>query len=136
MTAMPARRNAAVTKPKPSAGELAILQVLWRLGPCSVRQVHEELGRGTGYTTVMKLMQIMAAKGLVERDEENRAHLYEAVVRQEDVERGIIRRVLDSAFAGSSAQLAMCALSTQRPDQAELAELRKLINTLEQGGQS
>ena len=120
--------------PRPSEGELAILQVLWRLGPCTVRQVHEELNAGTGYTTVMKLMQIMAGKGLVQRDEAERAHRYKAVATQERVEKGLVQRLLDKAFAGSAAQLAMRALSTSKPSKTELAELRELIDTLEKGG--
>ncbi|MBL9129785.1 MAG: BlaI/MecI/CopY family transcriptional regulator [Verrucomicrobiaceae bacterium] len=122
--------------PRPSDSELAILQVLWEHGPCTVRQVHEVLERDTGYTTVMKLMQIMAEKGLVERDEENRAHLYHAAVKQETVEKGLVRRMLDNAFSGSAARLAMRALSTKKPSAEELAELRELIDSLEKGGRS
>ncbi len=123
-----------LTPPQPSEGELAILQTLWQTGPCTVRQVHEMLGRDIGYTTVMKLMQIMAGKGLVRRDEENRAHLYHAAVKKEAVEKSLVQRLLDRAFAGSAAQLAMRALSTKKPSKAELAELRQMIETLEQGG--
>ena len=122
--------------PRPSDSELAILQVLWEQGACTVRQVHEALQRDTGYTTVMKLMQIMAEKGLVERDEENRAHLYHAAVKQDLIEKGIVRRVLESAFAGSAARLAMRALSTKKPTAEELAELRGLLDSLEKGGRS
>jgi predicted transcriptional regulator len=96
--------------------------------------VHEALGRDVGYTTVMKLMQIMAGKGLVKRDEANRAHLYHAAVKQAAVEKTLVQRLLDRAFAGSAAQLAMRALSTKKPSKAELAELRQMIETLEQGG--
>lgn len=122
--------------PRPSDSELAILQVLWQAGPCTVRQVHEVLERDTGYTTIMKLMQIMTEKGLVERDEENRAHLYHAAVKQEAIEKGLVRRMLDNAFAGSAAKLAMRAISTKKPSAEELAELRELIDTLEKGGKS
>jgi predicted transcriptional regulator len=121
---------------KPSEGELAILQVLWRLGPCTVRQVHEALGTATGYTSVMKLMQIMATKGLVRRDEESRAHLYHPAVKQELVEKNLIHRLLENAFAGSAAQLAMRALSAKKPSQAELTELRVLIDHLQKGTHS
>ena len=121
---------------QPSEGELAILNVLWRLGSCTVRQVHEELGRDIGYTTVMKLMQIMAEKGLVVRDEQNRAHLYHAAVKQDAVEKNLVQRLLDRAFSGSAVQLAMRALSARKPGKAELAELRQLIDSLEKGGKS
>jgi predicted transcriptional regulator len=121
---------------QPSEGELAILHVLWRLGSCTVRQVHEELGRDIGYTTVMKLMQIMADKGLVLRDEQNRAHLYHAAVKQDAVEKNLVQRLLDRAFSGSAVQLAMRALSARKPDKAELAELRQLIDSLEKGGKA
>jgi predicted transcriptional regulator len=129
-----ADENASV--PQPSEGELAILQVLWQRGPCTVRQMHEELDRDVGYTTVMKLMQIMAGKGLVERDEASRAHLYRAAVRQENVEKGIVKRLLRTAFAGSAARLAVRALSTRKPSAAELKELRQLIENLQRGGKS
>jgi predicted transcriptional regulator len=122
--------------PRPSDSELSILQVLWQRGPSTVRQVHEVLERETGYTTIMKLMQIMAEKGLVERDEENRAHLYHAAVKQEAIEKGLVRRMLDNAFAGSAAKLAMRALSTKKPSAKELSELRTLIDSLEKGGKS
>jgi BlaI family penicillinase repressor len=132
----PAMADENASAPPPSEGEQAILQVLWQQGPCTVRQVHEALDRDVGYTTVMKLMQIMAGKGLVERDEASRAHLYRAAVRQESVEKGIVRRLLRTAFAGSAARLAVRALSTRKPSQAELSELRQLIENLQKGDKS
>ena len=121
--------------PKPTDAELAILRVLWRRGPSTVRQVHEQLTRNrpTGYTTVLKFMQIMAEKGLVRRDESSRAHVYEAHVGQEQTQRRFVREVLDKAFGGSAAELVAQALTSGKTSAEELGEIRRLLDKLERG---
>jgi predicted transcriptional regulator len=123
------------TLPRPTDAELGILRVLWERGPSTVREVHEVLSRnaeGTGYTTVLKLLQIMTEKGLVERDEAQRAHVYRARATRQKTQRQLVTDLLERAFGGSPAQLAMQALSTKKASAEELAELRKLLDTLEE----
>lgn len=117
--------------PRPTDAELAILRVLWDKGPATVREVHEALG-DSGYTTVLKLMQIMTEKGLVERDESQRAHVYKAKATQQKTQRQLVTDLVDRAFGGSPAQLALQALSTKKTSREELAELRRLLDTLEE----
>ena len=122
--------------PRPTEAELSILQVLWDRGPSTVREVHQVLNSkdeqgGGGYTTVLKLMQIMTEKGLVERDESQRAHIYKPKATQQKTERQLVSDLLDRAFGGSPAKLAMQALSAKKSSAEELAELRKLLDTLE-----
>jgi predicted transcriptional regulator len=117
--------------PRPTDAELAILRVLWDRGPSTVREVHEALQDGGGYTTVLKLMQIMTEKGLVVRDESQRAHVYSARVTQEKTQRQLVTDLVERAFGGSPAQLAMQALSTKKTSPEELAELRKLLDSLD-----
>ena len=119
--------------PRPTEAELAILQVLWRRGPSTVREVHEELGAraGTGYTTTLKLLQIMAVKGLAERDESRRAHVYRAAVAEEPTQRRLVRDLLDRAFAGSAAKLVVRALSERPASEDEMAEIRRLVEEIE-----
>ena len=121
-----------VVKPTPTAAELAILQVLWRRGPSTVREVHDELGAETGYTTVLKTMQIMASKRLVKRDESSRSHLYAALVRAAPTESRLVGELMDKAFEGSAAKLAIRALSTGKASREELAEVRALLDSLEE----
>ncbi len=125
-----------MSKRKPTKAELAILQVLWRHGPCTVRQVHEELNRGksSAYTTTLKFLQIMAEKGLVLRDESERSHVYRAAASEEKTQRGLVDDLLQRAFGGSAQKLVMQALSHKRTSPAELAEIRKLLDELEGGG--
>jgi len=118
--------------PRPTAAELAILQVLWEHGPSTVRRVHESLAgkvgeRATGYTTTLKLMQIMAEKGLVSRDESARSHVYAARLPQQLTQRQLVGDLITKAFGGSSAKLVMQALSTHPASKEELAEIRRLI---------
>lgn len=119
--------------PKPTEAELAILRVLWQRGPSTVREVTEHLQdeRGTGYTTALKLMQIMTEKGLVARDESSRTHIYEAVATAETTQRQLVSDLLDRAFGGSAQQLVMQALSSKRASKAELAEIRSLLDELD-----
>jgi predicted transcriptional regulator len=121
------------TTPRPTDAELEILRVLWAQGPCTVRRVHEALrgGRGTGYTTTLKLMQIMADKGLVERDTSQRSHVYRARARQEPTLRRLVGDFMARAFGGSAEQLVLQVLSVKKVTAAELAEIRKLLDELE-----
>jgi predicted transcriptional regulator len=118
--------------PRPTASELAILGVLWRRGPSTVRQVLNELDSGAGYTTVLKLMQIMADKGLAIRDEAARSHVYRATVPEGQTLGGIVGDLLDRAFGGSSQKLLVAALSAKRALPRELEEMRRLIEQAQQ----
>ena len=122
-------------QPRPTEAELAILSVLWKQGPCTVGQVQQALSevRDTGYTTALKLLQIMAEKGLVERDESGWRHVYRARYPQRTTQRQLVRDLLDRAFEGSAHQLVMQALSARKTSPEELAEIRKLLDTLERG---
>jgi predicted transcriptional regulator len=121
--------------PRPTGAELEILSVLWDQGPSTVRDVHLALERHReiGYTTVLKLMQIMAAKGLVERDETARAHVYKARVAQEQTQRQLVGHLLDRAFGGSAAKLMMQALSGSHASAEEIAEMRQMLADFEKG---
>lgn len=116
--------------PRPTDAELAILQVLWQHGPSTVRQVHEKLSgtRETGYTTTLKLMQIMAEKGLVTRDESARTHVYHARRSRDATQRQLVSDLLDRAFGGSAAALVMQALSAHPASAEELREIRRLVD--------
>jgi predicted transcriptional regulator len=115
---------------KPTDSELVILRILWERGPSTVRHVHEALAetRETGYTTTLKLMQIMTDKGLVLRDETARTHVYSATVNQEQTQRQLVRDLADRAFGGSAAALVLRALSAEAPSDADLQEIRRLID--------
>jgi BlaI family penicillinase repressor len=117
-------------QPRPTDTELAILRVLWAQGPSTVRQVHEALAetRDTGYTTTLKLMQIMADKGLVKRNETARTHVYSAVAGEEQTQHALVKDLVDRAFGGSAAALVLRALSAEGTSAAELSEIRKLID--------
>jgi BlaI family transcriptional regulator, penicillinase repressor len=119
--------------PHPTDGELAILQVLWSQGPSTVRDVHEAMShnRATGYTTTLKLMQIMAEKGLVKRDESRRTHIYEAAGNADRTRQQLVRSLLDRAFGGSAKALVMQALAANETSAEELIEIRKLLDSLE-----
>ena len=119
--------------PRPTDAELAILRVLWDRGPSTVREVTEALQaeRGTGYTTALKLLQIMTDKRLVQRDDSSRAHAYEAVASAESTQRQLVRDLLDRAFGGSALQLVLQALSAKRASRDELAEIRRMLDEFE-----
>jgi len=121
--------------PRPTDAELEILKVLWRRGPSTVREVFETLGENktTGYTTVLKFMQIMAEKGLVVRDESERAHRYEAAAPEAETQRRLVGDLLRKAFDGSASKLVIQALSTERATSSELDEIRRLLDVLERG---
>jgi BlaI family transcriptional regulator, penicillinase repressor len=118
---------------KPTASELEILHVLWERGPSTVREVHKVLNeqRPIGYTSVLKLMQIMTAKGTVRRNEEQRAHVYEAVQPEENTKRQLALDVLQRVFDGSASELMMHALAGRRASQVELEEMRRLLRDYE-----
>ena len=115
---------------KPTDAELAILRVLWARGPSTVRQIAEVMadgGRETGYTTVLKLLQIMTEKGLVVRDESARTHIYAAAYTQDQTERQLVTDLLDRVFDGSAAKLVLQALASNKASPEELDEIKKLI---------
>jgi predicted transcriptional regulator len=118
------------TTQRPTEAELEILRVIWERGPSTVRQVHEALAeqRETGYTTTLKLMQIMADKGLVTRDESSRTHVYAVRVSQETTQRQLVSDLVDRAFGGSAAELVLHALSSHKASDEELREIRRLID--------
>jgi predicted transcriptional regulator len=116
----------------PTDAELEILKVLWDRGPSTVREVQEALAGVTGYTTVLKLMQIMARKGLVERDEDQRAHVYRAAEGRDLTQRRLVNDLVDRAFDGSAAGLVLQALGSKRASAADLAEIRKLLDAYEE----
>ena len=115
--------------PRPTDAELAILRVLWQLGPSTVRQVHDVLmrDRPTAYTTALKLLQIMTEKGLVRRDESDRTHVYQSRLTEEQTQRQLIRDLMDRAFGGSSSKLVMQALASKRASTDELTEIRRML---------
>jgi BlaI family transcriptional regulator, penicillinase repressor len=121
--------------PRPTDAELSILRVLWTLGPSTVRDVHEQLNRRapTGYTTVLKLLQIMTEKGLVVRDETERAHIYEARHSEQKTQRQLLSDLADRAFGGSAAKLVLQALSGRKTSAGELSAIRELLDRLEGG---
>jgi predicted transcriptional regulator len=119
--------------PRPTDSELAILRVLWERGPSTVRDVHEQLNRdgATGYTTVLKLLQIMTEKGLVVRDETERAHVYESRYGEQKTQRQLLADLAERAFGGSATKLVMQALSGRKTNSTELNAIRELLDTLE-----
>lgn len=119
--------------PRPTDGELAILRVLWKRGPSTVRQVHDELAEHSkvGYTTILKLLQIMMEKGLVARDESARTHVYRARLPEDQTQRQLVRDLLDRAFAGSARKLIMQALSVKKASPEELTAIRELLDRIE-----
>jgi predicted transcriptional regulator len=116
-------------RPLPTAAELDILAVLWRLGPATVREVHEELGKDNGYTTTLKQMQLMTEKGLLTRSERFRSHVYQASVPKEETQQEIVGDLLKRAFSGSARSLMMGALAAQPASPDELAEIRGMLDT-------
>jgi BlaI family transcriptional regulator, penicillinase repressor len=119
--------------PKPTEGELEILHVLWEREACTVREVHEvlHLAEGAGYTTALKLLQVMHAKGLVERDDSQRAHVYRAAVSKERTQKRFLLDLVQRVFDGSSSQLVLHALGSQRASPEELHAIRSLLNKLD-----
>ncbi len=121
--------------PRPPDGEREILTILWDRGPSTVREVHDVVAerRSTQYTTVLKLLQIMAEKGLVRRDAKQRAHVYEPALPPEETRRQLAGDLLERAFEGSATQLLLGALSSKRASKGELDEIRRLLDEHEAG---
>jgi predicted transcriptional regulator len=121
--------------PKPTDAELAILRVLWQRGPSTVRQVHDALNetKKTGYTTVLKFLQIMHEKGLVSRDEAPYAHVYRARLPREEAQRTLVADLLNRAFEGSMSGLVLQALSSKKASKEELSQIRKILRDYERG---
>lgn len=119
--------------PKPTDAELAILRVLWERGPCTVREVHEALSQSqdTGYTTILKFLQIMTDKGLVVRDESERAHVYSTRFSEQRTQRQLLGDLIDRAFGGSPAKLVLQALSATTATADELTAIRHLLDQME-----
>ena len=119
--------------PKPTDAELEILAVLWSRGPCTVREVHEVIAatRPAQYTTILKMLQIMTTKGLVVREEKNRAHLYEAAKPREWTQRQLAGDFMQRAFGGSAAGLLLGALSAKKASRQEIAEMRRMLDEYE-----
>ena len=117
---------------KPTESELEILQVLWDRGQASVRDVHEELlkSKEAGYTTTLKLMQIMHEKGLVKRDDSIKTHIYQAAVSREKTQKHLLGKMIDTLFAGSPTQLVLQALGNHKASDSELEEIQKLLDNL------
>jgi len=122
---------------KPTESELEILSILWKNGPSTVRAVNDEMSRNknVGYTTTLKLMQIMTEKGMVERVMDGRTHIYSAIARQEDAQVRMLDRLLETAFGGSASKLVLQALGNHKTSDEELREIKELIQKLE-GGKS
>ena len=114
---------------KPTHAELDILRVLWSSGPSTVRQIAAVMGREEGYTTILKLLQIMTEKRLVVRDESARTHIYQAAYTEDQTQRQLVTDLVDRVFGGSAAKLVLQALATTKTSPDELEEIRKLIAT-------
>jgi len=117
---------------KPTESELEILQILWKKGNASVREVHEELlvTKEAGYTTTLKLMQIMHEKGLVKRDDSIKTHIYQPAVSKEKTQKHLVNKMIDTLFGGSSGELVMQALGNHKASAEELEEIQKMLDNL------
>ncbi|MCX3266254.1 BlaI/MecI/CopY family transcriptional regulator [Pedobacter agri] len=116
---------------KPTEGEMEILQVLWKKGLATVREVHEALNKkDSGYTTTLKLMQIMHEKGMVERDTNQKTHIYKAIVNRDKTEKQLVTKMIDNVFNGSAARLVMQALGNHSASADELDEIKKYLDSL------
>ncbi len=123
-----------IKQTKPTESELEILRVLWERGEATVRDVHEELSKtkDAGYTTTLKLMQIMHEKGMVKRDESSKTHKYTPLISREKTQKQFVGKMIDTLFQGSSSQLVMQALGNHKASKEELDEIQKLIDNLKQ----
>lgn len=120
--------------PRPTDAELAILRVLWERGPSTVREVHDLLSQShdSGYTTVLKLMQIMTDKGLVDRDESQRAHVYTSRLGEQRTQRQLLGDLMERAFGGSPTKLVMQALSASKASAEDLTAIRRMLDQMEE----
>jgi predicted transcriptional regulator len=119
---------------KPTESELEILQILWEKGNCTVRDVHEILtmNKEAGYTTTLKLMQIMHEKGLVKRDTSSKTHIYSALASQQKTQQHLVSRLIDNAFNGSAARMVMQALGNHKSSKDEIEAIKKYLDQLDQ----
>lgn len=122
----------AATPLKPTESELEILQILWEKGNCTVREVHEilEKNKDAGYTTTLKLMQIMSEKGLVARDTSSKTHIYKALLNQQKTEQHLVSKMIDNVFNGSAARLVMQALGNHSASPDEIDSIKKYLDNL------
>lgn len=120
-------------KIKPTEAELEILQVLWTYGPSNVRFVNDQLKseRNVGYTTTLKVMQIMTEKGMLVRDKKSRTHIYQAVIEEKETKNHLIDKFISTLFRGSTSGMVLQALGNQKCSSKELDEIKKLINNIE-----
>lgn len=118
---------------RPTESEMGILQILWEQGPSTVREVHEILSekKEAGYTTTLKLMQIMNEKGLLTREDESKSHVYSAAVKQQSIQKQVVGKMIESLFKGSSARLVMHALGNHRASKEEIREIKKYLDEIE-----
>jgi BlaI family penicillinase repressor len=128
-------RKEADSRRLPTDAEIDILAVLWRLGPSTVREVHDALGKESGYTTTLKQMQLMTEKGMLARSERFRSHVYEASVPQEETRTQIAGDLLRRAFGGSAKSLVMGALTAEPASREELRDIRRILDEFERGRQ-
>ena len=124
------------SRPRPTEAELEILQVLWKHGPTTVRIVNDELNnkKEVGYTTTLKIMQIMFDKNLLKRDESKRSHLYSPVVKETETQSLLLDKFLQTAFAGSATKLVMQALGNHKASKEEISRIREFLDNLESKG--
>jgi BlaI family penicillinase repressor len=117
---------------KPTESELEILQVLWERGNATVREVHETVSKtkDIGYTTTLKLMQIMFEKGIVTRDDSSKTHIYQPNIDKQDTQKQLVGKMVDALFGGNTTQLVMQALGSHKPSSSEIEEIQKLLNNL------
>ncbi len=116
---------------KPTEGEMEILQVLWKKGNCTVREVHEAIDKkDSGYTTTLKLMQIMHEKGLVDRDTSSKTHIYRALINQEKTQQQLVNKMIDNVFNGSAARLVMQALGNKTASKEEIDLIKEYLNKI------
>ncbi|WP_199140837.1 BlaI/MecI/CopY family transcriptional regulator [Pedobacter sp. ASV12] len=117
---------------KPTEGEMEILQVLWKKGHCTVREVHEDLNKkDSGYTTTLKLMQIMHEKGMVDRDTSSKTHVYRALINREKTQQQLVNKMIDNVFNGSAARLVMQALGNKTASKEEIDLIKEYLSKLE-----
>jgi predicted transcriptional regulator len=128
---MAVRRRSQQNNPLPSDGEVDILSALWQLGPATVRQVHDALNNGNGYTTTLKQMQLMTEKGLLARSEQFGAHVYEPVIPKERTQAQLAGNLMQRVFGGSAESLVLGALSAQRASDEEIRNIRRMLDEFE-----
>jgi len=123
------------SSPKPTEAELEILQILWDSGPTTVRFVNDKLNlkKEVGYTTTLKIMQIMTEKNLLARDEENKSHIYSAVYKKDETQKVLLDKFLESTFGGSASKLVLQALGNRKTSKKEIEEIRKFLDEIEGG---